>query len=330
MDEQKKDINEQKQEENNVIVEQEYANNKKNVFNIIIGIATLLIALLGATFAYFSATARSKDDDVSVKSAYVSIAYDGGTEIKASHLIPATETVAINKFTKTTTPIGKEDDETLTFIDEDEYTNDLDRWCVDALGREVCYVYRFSIDSNGEENGETAISGGVKVTENKFTNLSYILYEVTYREEDGVPLVDKFNNKVVSTFTPVSEFNNVDDNPDNIYQSIKFAKFDKPFELTRYDELQGTDVFVRNVEPIDCLFGYASEYSTFDADDIKRCSAHNIENQQKHYFELLIWLEETRERQDEQGMEFKGTVLLEVPGGQTGSEYPDGKITGRD
>ena len=89
MDEQKKDINEQKKEENNVIVEQEYANNKKNVFNIIIGIATLLIALLGATFAYFSATARSKDDDVSVKSAYVSIAYDGGTEIKASHLIPA-------------------------------------------------------------------------------------------------------------------------------------------------------------------------------------------------------------------------------------------------
>ena len=52
---------------------EEKANNKTNTFNLIIGVATLLIALLGATFAYFSATARSRENDVTVKSAYVSI-----------------------------------------------------------------------------------------------------------------------------------------------------------------------------------------------------------------------------------------------------------------
>ena len=66
MDQEKKELNEEVNATNEPI---EKENNKRNVFNIIIGIATLLIALLGATFAYFSATARSKEDDVNVKSA---------------------------------------------------------------------------------------------------------------------------------------------------------------------------------------------------------------------------------------------------------------------
>ena len=34
---------------------------KTQTFNLIIGIATLLIAIFGATFAYFTATARSSE-----------------------------------------------------------------------------------------------------------------------------------------------------------------------------------------------------------------------------------------------------------------------------
>ena len=325
MDQEKKELNEEVNATNEPI---EKENNKRNVFNIIIGIATLLIALLGATFAYFSATARSKEDDVNVKSAYVSISYDGGTEIKASHLIPATETVAINKFTKlkSVTSIGTEDDETLEFIDEDEYTNDLDRRCVDALGREVCYVYRFSIDSDGEAGGYTGIAGGIKVNQNDFDNLSYILYEVTYQEEDGKILVDKFGHKVVDSFQVVSQFNKTDTNPDNVdYTDVKFATFNKPFDKA----VEGSD-FVNTIYPVECLFGYSETFDDEAEDSLSRCSVRNVTNQAKHNFELLIWLEETGSVQNEQGFEFKGTVLLEVPGGQAGSEYPDGRITGKD
>jgi len=95
-------------------------NNKSNTFNLVIGIATLLIALLGATFAYFSATARSAENDVTVKSAYVSISYDGGTEIKASNLIPATETVALSKYMKTMNPYNPETDGDM-ILDYDQY-----------------------------------------------------------------------------------------------------------------------------------------------------------------------------------------------------------------
>ena len=45
---------------------------------------------------------------------------------------------------------------------------------------------------------------------------------------------------------------------------------------------------------------------------------------------MLIWLEETGEVQDEQGMRFEGTVNIEVSGGVDSSDYEDGKITGRD
>ena len=67
----------------------------KNLFNIIVGIATLLIAILGATFAYFTASATSNENDVNLRSAYLSISYDGGTKIKADELIPASLNVAL-------------------------------------------------------------------------------------------------------------------------------------------------------------------------------------------------------------------------------------------
>ena len=326
-------------EENKELKEQnveneEKVNNKKNVFNIIIGIATLLIALLGATFAYFSATARSRDDDVYVKSAYVSISYDGGTEIKAINLIPATETVAIKKYQKVQDEhwLGEgmyayADDDTLTFIDEDDYTNEnLDRKCVDSKGKEVCYVYRFNIESDGEANDYTQILGGIKVNENQFTNLSYILYKVTYKEHEGRIIVDKFGNKIVDSYILVSQFNKTDTNPDNVdYTDTKFATFAKPF-----DKSGDNNEYVNTVFPVDCIFGYSDTYATAEADDITRCSTYGIMNQEKAYFELLVWLEETGNRQDEQNLEFKGTVLLEVPSGQANAEYPSGRITGQD
>ena len=93
-------MNENMEKNQNLDNQARQPENKRNTFNIIIGVSTLLIAILGATFAYFSATATSKDNDVNVKSAYVSISYDGGTEIKASNLIPSTERVALKMFQK--------------------------------------------------------------------------------------------------------------------------------------------------------------------------------------------------------------------------------------
>ena len=53
-------FNEQDNEINNINSKVENEENKRNVFNIIIGVSTLLIAILGATFAYFANKAGKK------------------------------------------------------------------------------------------------------------------------------------------------------------------------------------------------------------------------------------------------------------------------------
>jgi len=308
-------------------------NNKSNTFNLVIGIATLLIALLGATFAYFSATARSAENDVTVKSAYVSISYDGGTEIKASNLIPATETVALSKYMKTMNPYNPETDGDM-ILDYDQYNvGDIekmkDRRCVDAKGKEVCYVYQFSIKSDGSDGGSTDVLGSIKINRNEFINLSYVLYEVKLREENGVVVQDKYGFDIVDEYTAVGKFDNIDTNPDNVWteeEQVKFATFEKPYDIVS-DE--GTDA--ETVNPVACLFGYSKEDDALALrnDNTKRCLTHSISNNVEHTYQLVIWLEETGEVQEEQGLIFEGTVAIEVSGGVNTNEYSDGKITGQ-
>lgn len=299
--------------------------NKTNTFNLIIGIATLLIAILGATFAYFSATARSKENDVTVQSAYVSISYDGGTEIKASNLIPATEQVALKKYQKEVTPFDPDLDGEIK-DDYDLYKNDIERKCVDAKGKEVCYVYQFSIQSDGEAEQTTEILASIKVNKNEFTNLSYVLYEVTFDTdpETSKAKTDKYGFGIVKTYTVVSSFKNKDEHEDNEdYQDVLFAKFPKP-----YDERGDSDELTQTVYPVACLFGEEDVIEDKKADDTSRCKPYQLTNQEKHTYQLVIWLEETGEIQEEQGKTFEGTVSIEVNGGMGTDEYTDGKITG--
>ena len=350
--------------------ENQKANNATNTFNLIIGIATLLIALLGATFAYFSATARSAENDVTVKSAYVSISYDGGTEIKASNLIPSTLNVAMKKYQKekyaldennvsVIVPFNPETDGAIN-EDYDVYANDVNRKCVDAKGKEVCYVYRFSIESDGMLGETTDILASIKINKNEFDNLSYVLYEVDYKEEEGVIVTDKYGFGIVDvtldaegnvltdgySYVKSSNFYYDDShNKDNTtFSDVKFDKFLKPFDLTGEN-----DEFVGTLNPVVCLFGYENanyieEYNqdkenedeiaagTVEAltTDTTRCKPYAIENKVKHTYQLVIWLDETGEEQPEQGLTFVGTVSIEVSGGFDTGEYIGGEITGQE
>lgn len=303
--------------------------NKTNTFNLVIGIATLLIAILGATFAYFSATARSAENDVTVKSAYVSISYEGGTEIKATNLIPATQTVAMNKYQKDVAPYNPEvDGEIITDYDSYSDLEQVDRKCVDAKGKEVCYVYQFSIESDGEVGGKTPILASLKINHNQFENLSYMMYEVEFEEENGEVITDKYGFGIVNKYTVVGEFDIIDQNPDNVdFQDSKFAfaQFsESPIDITGENE-----ELVETMYPVACLFGYEEESDPpLRLDDTARCKPYLIDNKVKHTYQLVIWLEETGDVQAEQGMTFAGTVSIEVSGGVDTGEYEDGRITG--
>lgn len=301
-------------------------NNRTNTFNLVIGIATLLIALLGATFAYFSATARSREGDVNVRSANVNISYDGGTEIKASNLIPATQQVALKKYQKEVQPYNPDVDGEIN-LDYDTYRNDVDRRCVDAKGKEVCYVYQFSIMSDGIDGGTTDILASIKVNINEFTNLSYLLYEVNFEEDsDGNVVKDKYGFGIVNSYSLVSKFDTMDTNPDNVdYTGVGFNKFERPEDTWGENgELVGT------VNPVACLFANSDDFADKAKDDTSRCSTYSISNNVKHTYQLVIWLEETGSVQEEQGLTFEGTVAIEVSGGIDTGEYDNGQITGQE
>lgn len=76
----------------------------------IIGIATLLVAVVGATFAYFSAilTGNETTTTVTINSASVVSEFDGGAAITASNIYPKAEAWGEKAFTiKTTASTGQ-------------------------------------------------------------------------------------------------------------------------------------------------------------------------------------------------------------------------------
>ena len=309
---------------NNGAINPSISERKTQTFNLIIGIATLLIALLGATFAYFTATARSAEGEVTVKSAMVSIKFDHGTAIKASNLIPSTEAIALSKYKKSQTPFVPTVDETYIsdfdeFLESEDPVTDLpkymDRRCVDANGREVCYVFWFSVTSDGDTEDKTDILSYIKISTNEFDNLSYLVYDVTYqRDADNNVVNDKYGHGVVNEYKVAST-----QDPSNPPPFAKFGKLVNTPKEGNDNELGDT------IYPIACLFGETDDASTKEVDDTSRCLPYQLDNGVEKNFQIVIWLNETDQDQPEQGKVFNGTVAVEV----MGNAENGGHITGQ-
>lgn len=113
----------------------------------IIGIATLLIAVVGATFAYFSAILSGQETSttVTIKSGAVGTVFDGGAVISVSNIYPENNRIwATKKFS----------------ISSSENSND-----------DVTYTATVEIDSNSFSNG------ALKYTLTHGKVCSNILYE---------------------------------------------------------------------------------------------------------------------------------------------------------
>ena len=135
--------------------------NKKGngIFLGVIGVATLIVAIIGATFAYFSASTSSANNAISVNSTQLSLGYSDDTSKLKTNLIPATDEIA--KFGATDT----------THINTKGA-------CIDDNGNEVCGVYDFFV---GNPSGTTAqkIYANITVVTNTFTNLYFTILDET-------------------------------------------------------------------------------------------------------------------------------------------------------
>jgi len=128
------------------------------IFLGIIGVATLVVAIIGATFAYFSATAQSNADAVTVQSATLALGYEDDNTGLKTNLIPADDNIAIYAGTQQDSGSGNPQ-------------------CIDDNGNEVCSIYQFTV-GNPSKTTAMNISGRMEVATNDFANLKFAVYEM--------------------------------------------------------------------------------------------------------------------------------------------------------
>lgn len=139
-------------------------NRGRDIFYGVVAVATLIVAIIGATLAYFSVTASSNEGAVSAVGGTVSIEYNDGQQVtaQAEKLIPSTFEVVKQVYAESIAESTTEDLGT---------TNS----CLDWNNREVCSAYRFTVRSDVER----AITATLNNEHNGFTYLSYAVYDVT-------------------------------------------------------------------------------------------------------------------------------------------------------
>ena len=161
---------------------------KRGIFFGVVGVLTLIVAIIGASLAYFSLNANSDPDALTVQAASVQIVYEDGDKLNVSEIIPATQAVAVETFSRF---LNKK-----TYKPTEESEDVLYEKCKDDNGYNVCGTYNFKLTNDGPTATTISMTVNPATTEGKkFKNLSYILYDVTGLEEDtytvdGKPVSD--------------------------------------------------------------------------------------------------------------------------------------------
>lgn len=275
--------------------------NGKGIIFGVLGILTLIIAIMGASLAYFTATAMDTDpEEIVVQAATVTIAFENGSTLEAKDLIPAKFNVVYSAYLRGV--VTNEDD-----IAEDKQ-------CIDDKGYKVCSVYRFSIGNEAGKN-DSVIAGTITTTTDaatandgkEFENLKYTLYEVELDEGDWNKVIDR------------TEINTCGSEKEN----DKFGNYDK-CHITFSKSGSSTQVFNRQVDE----FGKTS--------DGLESNEYKVGAKEKKYFELVIWLNEKADdvttddgngkQDEEQGLYFSASINVSVSGASdkiTGTSVSD-------
>lgn len=147
-------------------------NKSRDIFYGVVAIATLIVALVGATLAYFSISASSNPGAVNAKADTVSITYNDGQQVtaQADKLIPSSFEVVQKAYANSKDAFGS----------EGALGSNI---CKDDNDRQVCSIYRFSVSSDSDRQMTATLNNEF----NSFvTGLSYAIYDVSgeYANDD--------------------------------------------------------------------------------------------------------------------------------------------------
>jgi len=134
--------------------------NKKNNFSLIVSVLTLAFMTIGTTFAFFSSVIKN-DEEVDVSAANYKLG------LKVSPLYNEKKIIPTN--------------------DEDIFVAFENR-CIDDQEYGACYAYNIEMHSEGETQD---ILGKIRVPNEGFTNLKYMILDANKKDEDGNYVVYK-------------------------------------------------------------------------------------------------------------------------------------------
>lgn len=160
----------------------ERRSNSYGVFYGVIGVATLIITIIGATFAYFTATAGSTADAVQTGGANISLGFTGNASGYKTNLIPIDE--SLEEFENV---VGDGTDE-----------------CVDVNGNNICSVYTFNIGNPTGNSANMEVTAKITPQTNTFTNLWIAIFKGTPAEVKASTNKFKVNEVAVPSAKPTS------------------------------------------------------------------------------------------------------------------------------
>lgn len=248
---------------------------KRGIFFGVVGVLTLIVAIIGATLAYFSISAQSATDALTVQAASVQIVYEDGDKLNVSKLIPSSREVAMAAYARWAR--GEKNG-------EDNYT-----MCVDDNNNVVCGVYKYKLTNNGTNPAKITakvVPSEVTLDENGkpknpvFTNLSYALYDITEEQ--------KYTKEEQEAGT------GVEGQPKTLKTQV------------------GTDGTVPSHTSSVEGETIATSYGEFSL--LPEIKTLNGNGSTAEYL-LFVWLNEVGDKQNhEQGAVFNGTVYIDVDG----------------
>lgn len=167
-------------------VKEKDARGGRELFYGVIAVASFIVMAVGATFAYFTATASSANSSIGTSSTTLELEYVSYNEAwMKDDLIPAN--TAVVEYS-----VEYQDDSTSS---NDTGSNTL---CVDDYGNSICSVYQFKVINNS--NSPQTVSLDIVSETNTFSSLNAMAYELSVvdNSETAFNEVDYYNKSAIA------------------------------------------------------------------------------------------------------------------------------------
>ena len=156
-------------------------NKKGSTLYVVLGVATLVVAIIGATFAYFSAQASTKDGDISggtsdvgaalslnVTRDLVEASSEEGTTVNYNNLVPA------------------------EISNETDIKNAIDNKCIGTSGYVGCHVYKIEAGSSEALTSASIRLADLQTTATDYASWKFYLYKLD--ESGNVTIISDAKN----------------------------------------------------------------------------------------------------------------------------------------